>query len=191
MRTGIFGGSFNPPHLAHLIIAETMRDVHALDRVLWIPGAHPPHKDPAALAPAEHRLAMVQLATADHPHFEVSTIELERPGPGYTIDTILELKQRSSDEFLLIVGGDSLADFHTWRDPLHILAEVPLLVYDRPGAAASSLPIPKERLARTPVPLLSISSTDIRRRCAAGTSIRYLVPGAVEAYIREHQLYLS
>ena len=192
MRIGIFGGTFNPPHLAHLLIAELSREAYSLDRILWIPNANPPHKESADLAPVADRLAMVKLAIANNPFFEVSEIEIERHGTSYTIDTIRELKRKSpANEYFLLIGGDSLAEFRSWREPEGILKEVRLIVYDRPGVAPFEHAFSADRVLRMPVPQLEISGTEIRRRCTAGTSIRYLVPDSVKDYIRVNNLYAS
>ena len=191
MRVGIFGGSFNPPHTAHLIVAEWVRDAEGLDRVLWMPAAHPPHKPDAALVSAGHRLAMTRLATRDHPAFAVSDLEIRRGGVSYTLDTVRALQAaHPADTFALILGGDSLRDFASWHRPDEIIARVPLVVYDRPGADRSH--VPERFLERTrfvDAPLLEISGTTIRARRRAGRSIRYLVPDAVRAYIETHGLY--
>lgn len=191
MRVGIFGGSFNPPHTAHLIVAEWVRDAEGLDRVLWMPAARPPHKPDAALVSAGHRLAMTRLATRDHPAFAVSDLEIRRGGVSYTLDTVRALQSaHPADTFALILGGDSLRDFASWHRPDEIIARVPLVVYDRPGADRSH--VPERFLERTrfvDAPLLEISGTTIRARRRAGRSIRYLVPDAVRTYIETHGLY--
>lgn len=190
MRIGIFGGSFNPPHLAHLIVAEHLRNSIALDRVYWIPGSQPPHKDVRSLAPGSHRYEMVKLATSDHPSFHVSDLELQREGPSFTIDTIRELKRRNPDDaFFLLMGGDSLSEFHRWKDPEEILEEVPLVVYRRPGSEVPVALVGSERVVVAETPLIEISGTDIRRRVARGESIRYLVPDAVIRFIDANNLY--
>ncbi|SHK54582.1 nicotinate (nicotinamide) nucleotide adenylyltransferase [Rhodothermus profundi] len=190
-RVGLFGGSFNPPHLAHLIIAELVCEQAHLDQVLWIPCYSPPHKDERELAAPHHRLAMVRLAIEGNPFFAVSDVEIRRGGRSYTIDTIRELQAQHPDwEFLLILGEDSLRTFHTWRAPEEIVQRVPLLVYRRPGVSA--YPVAPRFLARTTfveAPLLEISATEVRQRCRQGRSIRYLVPEAVRQYILENHLY--
>lgn len=191
MHVGIFGGSFNPPHLAHLIVAETMREHFQLDRVLWIPSRRPPHKPDDGLAAPEDRLAMTRLATADHPSFAVSEIELQREGVSYTVETVRTLQEDyPGDTFYLLVGGDSLRDFASWYRSDEILRRVPLLVYRRPGAALPAIP-PEQapRIHVADAPLLDVSSTAIRARCREGRSIRYLVPDPVRAYIETHGLY--
>ncbi len=190
-RVGLFGGSFNPPHLAHLIVAEQVCEQVRLDLVLWIPCHTPPHKDEQELAAPHHRLAMVQLAIEGNPFFAVSDVEIRRGGRSYTIDTILQLQQQQPDwELMLILGEDSLRTLHTWRAPDEIIARVPLVVYRRPDGPDN--PVAPRFLARTTfveAPVLAISATEIRQRCRQGRSIRYLVPEAVRQYIIKNQLY--
>lgn len=192
MRTGLFGGSFNPPHLGHLIVAEAAREQGALDHVLWMPAALPPHKQDHTLAAPEHRLAMVQQATAGHPAFVPSDLELQRSGPSYTVDTLTLLHARHPETtWALILGGDSLQQFHTWHRPEAILELAHLLVYARPGTDLSEVePAILDRTTVLDVPaLLPLSSTDIRQRVRAGHSVRYLVPEAVRTYILNNALY--
>lgn len=190
MRVGLFGGTFNPPHLAHLILAETLREQAGLDRVCWIPTRIPPHK--ATDTPAHHRLAMTRLATSDHDAFEVLDIELQRDGPSYTVDTLAALQDTEPNAtFVLMIGGDSLADFHTWRDPDEIVRRAPLLVYRRPGFVLPSVTVDryKDRIQVADAPLIELSSAALRARVRDGLSIRYQVPEAVRAYIAAHGLY--
>ena len=193
MNVGLFGGSFNPPHLAHLIIAETVREQVRLDQVWWIPARRSPHKTEETLVSAQHRLAMTQRATQDHPAFAVSDLEVRREGASYTIDTVQALQTaHPGDTFSLLLGGDSLSDFDTWRQPEEIAARVPLIVYRRPGAADVNVaPYLAGRVRFAEAPLLEISSTAIRARLREGLSIRYLVPEAVRAYIEGHGLYVK
>ena len=192
MRVGLFGGSFNPPHLGHLIVAETARAQEKLDGVLWMPAAIPPHKQDHTLADPAHRLKMVLEATDNHPNFEVSDLELKRSGPSYTVDTLAELHEEYPEiNWVLILGGDSLRYFHTWYRPDEILNYAELLVYARPGTVLTD--VAAHIMARTTllnVPAhIPISSTDIRRRVSDGASIRYLVPEAVRVFIQQHRLY--
>lgn len=189
MHIGIFGGSFDPPHLAHLIVAEHVREAAGLDRVLWVPAYRSPHKADRPGTPPHHRLAMVRLAVAGNPAFAVSDEELRREGLSYTVDTVAGLQAAHPDDaFALILGGDSFRSFARWHRPEAIVARVPLLVYDRAGGPAD--PTPFDRHARfVEAPLLPFSSTDIRARLRAGRSARYLVPDAVLAYIEAHGLY--
>ncbi len=191
MQVGIFGGSFNPPHVAHLIVAETLREAFELDRVLWIPSRRPPHKPEDSLVIPKHRLNMTRLATEGNPFFEVSEIELRRDGVSYTVDTVTALQEaRPADTFHLLIGGDSLRDFGAWRHPEEIVRRVPLIVYRRPGAGPGSVPsFAADRTRFAEAPLLEVSGTQIRARCRAGRSIRYLVPEPVRAYIEANRLY--
>ena len=191
MTLGLFGGSFNPPHVGHLALAEACAEAAGLDRVLWTPTPDPPHKGAAGLVAAEHRLAMARLATAGNARFAVSDVEFRRPGPHYTVDTLRALRQEHPGaEFALVVGGDSLAAFASWREPEAILSLARLVVYRRPGTDLAG--VAPDVLARTTVadgPALDLSATELRARIAAGRSVRYLVPDAVLAYLAEHQLY--
>lgn len=194
MTIGLFGGSFNPPHLAHLIVAETVRDRADLDEVWWVPARTPPHKQndgSAELVAPEHRLAMTERAVASNPAFTVETLELEREGPSYTADTIRILQERrSEDRFCLVIGSDSLAGLPDWHRPDAIVDRVELLVYPRPGVDLSGVPDRfREAATFVDVPRLEISGTAIREDLAAGRSVRYLVPEAVRAYVDRHGLY--
>ncbi len=199
MRIGLFGGSFNPVHLGHLIVASDAMEAHSLDRVFWIPCRAPPHKAAADLAPAEHRAEMIRLAIAGEPRFELCRLELEREGPSFTVDTLRELRARQpADQFFFIIGADTVPELATWRDveTLTVLCEfIPVV---RPGGpprpAPESMGLPRaaaERLlARwTEIHPIGISASEIRRRLAAGRSVRYLVPDPVERYLRDHHLY--
>ena len=188
----VFGGSFNPPHGAHLAIAEAALDSVENSRVLWMPAATPPHKqDDADLASAEHRLAMVRLATAGHGRFEVSDMEIRRGDVSYTVDTLRTIKEEHSEVRLaLLIGGDSLAEFPAWREPEAILEMAQLLVYRRPGANDEAAPgWVMERATFIDALQLDMSSTALRERIRVGGSARHLVPNAVLAYIEEHGLY--
>lgn len=193
MHIGLFGGSFNPPHLAHLIVAETVRSSFDLDAIWWMPAYQPPHKAGTSLASADHRLAMTQAAVADNPTFDVSDLEIQRKGMSYTVDTVRTLQaEHPDDRFSLIIGSDSLQGFAGWHQPEEIIARVPLIVYKRPDSATAEVdPRLAERVHFADAPLLEISGTEIRRRRHAGHSIRYLVPEAVRAYIEQHALYSS
>lgn len=188
---GIFGGSFNPPHVAHLAVAEAARDQAGLDQVLWIPAATPPHKQGRAMTEAYHRLAMTRRVVADNEAFEVSDWEIEQGGVSYTIDTIRAFQgEQPGVDFYLILGGDSLAQFASWREPEEILRRVSLIVYPRPGADLADVdPAVMARATVLDRPLLDPSSTVIRRLLRSGRSARYLVPDSVLAYIAEHGLY--
>lgn len=193
MRIGIYGGSFNPPHIAHLIVAEQVRSQFGLDKVLWIPNYIPPHKSTEAFASPEDRLEMTRLATQSHAAFEISSIELDRKGTSFMIDTIHSLKEKApEDAFYLIIGGDSLADFMTWHQPESIVAQVPLLVYRRPGnnqGVTSAEKTYPDRVHFVDAPGMEISSKVIRGMLYSNKSIRYLVPDSVLTYIQQNQLY--
>jgi nicotinate-nucleotide adenylyltransferase len=200
MRIGVFGGTFDPVHLGHLIIAEQAREQAQLDEVLFVPAAQPPHKIDEAITPFERRVEMLALAIAGHPSFRIDTLERDRPGPSYTADTLAELHARQPDDTLaLLVGSDVLPDFAKWRDPGRILELAELIVAERRGSAVWSaerlrqeLALPVEsplRLRLIDVPLTVLASTDVRERVRTGRSVRYLVPRAVEEYIRGRGLY--
>ncbi|MCR4439217.1 MAG: nicotinate-nucleotide adenylyltransferase [bacterium] len=193
MRLGLFGGTFDPIHLAHLILADWVREEEKLDRVLFVPADTPPHKVHRTLSPPWQRLAMVRLATADCPFFEVPDLEIRRGGVSYTIDTVLavrELYGLGSDQLFLIAGSDSLHEMDSWREPERIFAECRVVVVRRPGFDPAEAPpqfAAKAKLSKAP--LVEISSSQIRERVRAGKSIRYLVPAGVERFIVEHGLY--
>ena len=185
MRFGILGGTFNPIHWGHLLLAETARDLLTLDRVLFIPARQPPHKSAKGLLPGPVRYEMVQLAIRDHPAFVASDIELQRSGASYTIDTVKILRQQLSQaKLFLLIGEDMLAvPWLAWKELIQLCT---ITVAHRPGAKT---PKRARDLKWLEMPQIEISSSDIRQRVRAGKSIRYLVPPAVERYIHQHQLY--
>jgi nicotinate-nucleotide adenylyltransferase len=195
--TGILGGTFDPIHHAHLAVAELAREAFDLRRVLFIPAAQPPHKPDRPITAAAHRLAMVELAVAGNPSFEVSRLELERDGPSYTVDTVAALRLAAPDERLaLILSADAYADFATWHEPARILELADVIVAARDGFAAPDpellprqFPSASAAVAFLDGPRIALSASDIRRMAAAGRSVRYLVPDAVAAYIGDHGLY--
>lgn len=191
MHVGIFGGSFNPPHIAHLIVSELIRDRFDLDRILWIPSYQPPHKLIAELAPFEHRFEMSRLAVAGNAGFEVSDIEYRMGGVSFTVMTLQALQEASPETtFSLILGGDSMAAFDTWYRPGEILGRVELIVYGRPGYEfPESANAFCDRIRVIDAPLLEIAAEQIRAMRREGRSIRYLVPEPVRAYIEKHGLY--
>jgi nicotinate-nucleotide adenylyltransferase len=202
MRIGIFGGSFDPVHLGHLILAEACREHLKLDRVLLVPAAISPLKRHGPQADAEDRVAMLRLAVGDHPAMQVETCELERGGVSYTLDTVRYLQARyQPQELFLLIGADSVASLSAWKAPHILLQEVTLGVVKRAGepepdlAAAALLLASEHRHAFSPqcvpMPAIGISSTDLRERAARGRSLRYLVPQGVEAYIHNKSLYGS
>jgi nicotinate-nucleotide adenylyltransferase len=190
MRIGIFGGTFDPVHQAHLILAEQVREQGRLERVLFVPAARPPHKLDRVLTPFSHRVEMLQLAIAGYPAFQISEMEKDRPGPSYTADTLEQLRQEQAGaELFLLLGSDCLPDLPRWRQPAQIAELATLLVLTRPGWSHVPDPPPPFRFQRIATPLLEISSSDLRLRVQQGRSIRYLVPRSVECYIDTHKLY--
>jgi len=212
LKLGLFGGSFNPIHLGHLRSAEEVAEVLRLDRVLFVPAGNPPHKLRTEMAPAHHRLVMVRRAIAGNPRFRVSTIELERGGGSYSIDTVRALLQRRPRVHLsLIIGMDQYRELGTWKSYAELLELCDLVVTSRPGfafeQARSALPVAvrgkfcyqakQERLVHetgTQIIFLRISDLDIsasaiRERLRRGTSVRYLVPQSVHRYLEQHRLY--
>jgi nicotinate-nucleotide adenylyltransferase len=191
MRIGLFGGTFNPPHVGHLIIAEVVREELELDKVLFIPCANPPHKTDIELVDAIHRLEMTRLAVKNNLYFDVSDIEIRRGGKSYTIDTVRSFKSSyPGDNFFLLIGVDQLIEFHTWREPEEILNTISVVVFNRPPFDISMAR--REYIQMTKfirVPDIEISATEIRNRIRAGRSIRYFVPDEVELYIRKNNLY--
>lgn len=191
MRSGVLGGAFDPPHMGHLIVAEGTRDALGLDRVLFIPYAQGPHRPSGPRAGGQHRLNMLEAALATEPDMEVDPRELRREGLSYTVDTLRFLARESPDEeFTLIVGSDQMLVFDEWRDHEAILELARVAAVERPGYPISDLdPEVGSRIVHVQLPLLLISSTDIRERVAAGRTIRHLVPAPVARYIQEHGLY--
>lgn len=200
MRVGVFGGTFDPVHYGHLILAEQCREQGRLNEVWFLPAPRPPHKQQDALTRFDQRVEMLALALAGNPAFRVEEMEKDRAGPSYTADTLTELRRRHPrHEFFLLVGSDTLADLPQWHEPLRVLEAAGLLVMMRPNnpmptpehlRAAFGLPaaVPL-RLEVVQTPLIDISSRDLRRRAAAGRSLRYFLPRAVECYIHDKRLY--
>ncbi|HYY26172.1 MAG TPA: nicotinate-nucleotide adenylyltransferase [Candidatus Udaeobacter sp.] len=213
MRIGLFGGTFDPIHWGHLRSAEEVREELTLDRILFIPASIPPHKQDQTTASARDRLEMVRLAAAKNPRFAVSTVEIRRPGPSYSIDTLRYFadKNKRRDSYFFILGLDAFREIGSWKDFKQLFSFCHFVVTSRPGDASSN------PLERTPVAVrrlfcydfkekiyrhrsgtylyfvkltdIAISASDIRRRVAAGQSIRYLLPSKIEAYIRKQGLY--
>ncbi len=193
---GILGGTFDPPHYGHLALAENARVQLGLDRVLFALAGQPPHKPARPIADVHHRVAMVKAAIARHPAFAISRVDLDRPGPHYTVEMLALLRQEYPEaELFFLMGGDSLAQFLTWRDPAGIARQARLAVMRRPGHTSDlerleqAVPGIQERLAWLDVPHLGLASSDLRRRVGEGLPLRYLVPPLVETYIHEHHLY--
>ena len=196
-RVGLFGGTFDPPHLGHLILASEAQSQLELTRLLWTVTPDPPHKQDQSITPLEHRLAMVKLAIEDNPAFEISTVELNRPGPHYTVDTIkLLAEQNPGAEIVPIIGGDSLNDLPTWHQPKELLYAAHWVgVMRRPGEETNlqelehELPGISSKIHYVDAPLLEIASSEIRNRVATGKPFRYYLPELVYEYIERHHLY--
>jgi nicotinate-nucleotide adenylyltransferase len=200
MRTGVFGGTFDPIHVGHLILAEQCREQAKLEQVLFVPAALPPHKQGQTLTSFGQRVEMLALAISGHPPFRVEELEKDRAGPSYTVDTLMQLQhQRPGDELCFIIGSDSLHDLPLWYQPRRILELATLLVVlraDWPAFSArelkDSLKLGDDFALRYQVveaPLITVASRDIRRRIGEGRSVRYMIPRAVEAYIADKGLY--
>ncbi len=191
-KIGILGGTFNPPHLAHLLVAESVRDEMGLSKILFVPAAMPPHKPSLDIVPAEMRLHMLRLAIKGNPFFRVSEIELDRKGPSFTIDTVSELRSGFPKvEFFLLLGADLLVDFGTWKSPEKLLVDCRVVGMSRPGFDLSRVSADiLRRVEIVSVPDIDISSTIIRRRIKSGKSIKYMVTREVEKYIHDNSLYL-
>jgi nicotinate-nucleotide adenylyltransferase len=195
MRLGLFGGTFDPIHLGHLILAEQCREACSLERVWFVVAGAPPHKRGERTS-VTHRLEMVRISIAGHSGFEVCDLEARRPGPHFSVETLREVRrERLGDELFFLIGADSLVDLPTWRDPEGIARLAVIVVVNRPGISevdAAALPDfgpAAMRLQTVTVPPIGIASQDLRRRLAQGRSIRYMVPRGVEAYIEAQGLY--
>jgi nicotinate-nucleotide adenylyltransferase len=190
-RIGLMGGTFDPPHVAHLAAAAAARADLGLDEVWFVPAGQPPHKRGRRLSPARTRLALLRRALAGLPGFRVLALELERGGPSYTVDTLERLHRRHpGHEWWLVVGADMLADLPNWRDPQRVLALARVAAVPRPGAPVRTpRGLDAARVRVVDAPALPVSSTDLRSRVARGASIRFLVPEAVERYVRRQGLY--
>lgn len=201
-RIGLLGGTFNPVHQGHLMMAADALDHFALERVLFVPAALPPHKSLSRLADAVHRVSMLRLAVESEPRYDVEIDEIRRGGVSYSVDTVRRLQARyPTARLYFIIGGDTLLELRTWKDIGQLLELCEFVTIARPGfaaekldSAALGLPDPWPARLRSHVVtdhLVEISSTDIRQRVARGLSIRHLVPEAVGRYIAEHQLYMN
>jgi nicotinate-nucleotide adenylyltransferase len=195
MRLGLFGGTFDPIHLGHMILAEQCREACKLDQVWFVVAGVPPHK-PVGRTAVAHRLEMVRIAIAGHPAFTISEIEAMRPGPHYSVETLESVRRdQPDDDLFFMIGADSLADLPSWREPARITRLATIVVVNRPGIEEidpANLPDfgpGSHPLVSVTIPPVGIASTDLRRRLVEGRSIRYMVPRGVEAYIESQGLY--
>lgn len=194
-RVGVLGGTFDPLHLGHLRAAEVAREELMLERVLFVPAANPPHKRGARVTDARERIAMLELVLEAEDGFELSTIEIDRGGPSYTIETLDELQgQHPETEYWFITGSDAFLEIRTWKNWESLLERYTFVVHGRPGMASddASGVVPAglhERVVFLRREMLNVSSTEIRRSVRDGQSIRFLVPDKVEDYIRRNRLY--
>ena len=201
-RIGILGGTFDPPHLGHLLIAESARTALGLESVWFLPAGEPWLKAGQRITAGVHRQRMVELAIADNPHFALCDAELRRAGPSYTADTLAELRAELADDCIIyfIVGSDVLPQFHRWQEPERILNLCRLAVIERPGGPANPIELLAVQypaayaagaIVSVPGPAVDISASELRRRLAAGDLARYQIPDAVGDYIRRHGLYTT
>lgn len=197
MKIGIMGGTFDPIHIGHLVAAEEARAVFKLDKVIFVPNRQPPHKPGVPVTPPEHRYAMVVLSIYTNPFFEVSRIEIDRPGPSYAVDTVRELRNiYPGAELFFITGADAIAEILSWKESDEIVKMCKFIAVTRPGYDIERA---RERIRTLDgahveflrVTEINVSSTEIRRRVKEGKPIKYLVPEAVESYIYKHKLYVG
>jgi nicotinate-nucleotide adenylyltransferase len=194
---GVLGGTFDPIHVGHLVAAEAVREAFGLPRVLFVPAGRPPHKGREVEADPEDRYLMACLATADHPAFDVSRVEIDRPGPSYTLDTLRELSSRSGDRLLFIAGADAICGLASWHGGLACLTWADFVAVSRPGhgrerieAFVAGLPPDlRPRIHYLEIPPIGVSSHELRQRVRRGESIRYLVPDPVARFIAKRGLY--
>lgn len=195
-RIGILGGTFDPPHLGHLILAEHAADALGLAKLLFVPAADPPHKQHETKTPVHHRLRMLECAIQGNPRFSISRVDIDRPGPHYSVDMVRIIGKLYPDtELYFVMGSDSLRDLPRWYHPDELIRLCQLAVMRRPGddvrldMHAAVLPELAARVVMVDAPLIGISSTDISDRLRQGQSIRYLVPDTVLSYIQSHPIY--
>lgn len=191
MKIGVYGGTFDPPHVGHLILGEAAREQLKLDRVLFIPAGDPWRKSDRIVTPAHRRLEMTRLAVEGNAAFEVEDYEVIREGPSYTVETLEILHEHfpHDTELVLILGEDALADVPNWRQPERLVELATLAVANRRGVTLPPLPFDRARVAPVVMPGIDVSSTELRQRASQGLSLRYQVPDAVIRYVEEHGLY--
>ena len=191
MKICLFGGTFDPPHIGHLLIAQTVYEAENFDKILFIPAYEPPHKN--NVTPMKHRIEMVKIAISDNPNFEYSDVDIVRKGISYTIDSIVDIKRNyklTNDEIYYLIGSDSLIDFKNWKDSKEILDECNVIVAIRPGFRPSDIPhwiLQKVHFAN--IPRFELSSSKIRSRWVKNLTIRYMVTLPIWEYINENNLY--
>ena len=191
MKICIFGGTFDPPHIGHLLIAQTVCEVEDFDKILFVPAYSPPHKN--QITDIEHRINMVKIAIRDNPKFEYSDVDVIRKGTSYTFDTIVDIKKRvnvSKDEIYYLIGSDSLIDFKNWKKPRKILREAKVIVAIRPGFSPSDIPhwiLQEVHFAN--IPRFELSSSTIRSRWIKDLTIRYMVTLPIWDYVNKNKLY--
>lgn len=198
MRIGIYGGTFDPVHMGHLVLAETCRETCQLDEVWLTPAAVSPHKQDRPVSSAKERVEMLRFAIAGHSQFRLSKMELERPAPSYTVDTLRALlAEDSKRELVLLMGADALHDFPLWREPDEILRLAQVVAVSRGRTAAPLEHVTqalgewtRERIQCITMPAIDISASDLRQRARDGRSLRFLTPRPVELFIGQHKLYL-
>lgn len=193
MRICLFGGTFDPPHIGHLLIAQTIFEAEYFDKIIFIPVNIPPHKNKIKITPVNLRLEMLKLAIRENPNFEISDIEIQRGGISYSLDTIRGLKtdlKLNRKEIFYIIGSDTLKQFETWHEPAKILEECQVIVAIRPGFKSSDIPgwiLSKIQFAN--IPRIEISASNVRQRWVENKTIRYMVTQPVWEFINEHNLY--
>jgi nicotinate-nucleotide adenylyltransferase len=189
-RLGVMGGTFDPIHNGHLVAASEVASSYGLDEVVFVPTGQPWQKTEREVSPPEHRYLMTVIATASNPQFTVSRVDIDRPGPTYTIDTLRDLRvERDDPEIFFITGADALAQILSWRQAEEMFQLARFIGVTRPGHVLDGTGLPAERVSLMEVPALAISSTDCRARVARGEPVWYLVPDGVVQYIAKHELY--
>ncbi len=190
-RVGVMGGTFDPIHHGHLVAASEVQAEFALDEVVFVPTGIPWQKGERAVTPAEHRYLMTVVATASNPRFTVSRVDVDRPGPTYTIDTLRQLRSQRGEgvELFFITGADALAQILSWKSPDELFELAHFVGVTRPGHHLSGAGLPADRVSLVEIPALSISSTDCRTRVRHGLPLWYLVPDGVVQYVAKHGLY--
>lgn len=197
MKIGLFGGTFDPIHLAHLLLAEAAREAANLDEVWFIPAFSPPQKQGQQISPPRDRLEMVKLAIAGHVQFRFSKLEIDRKGTSYTVDTLRAVaQQHADDELFLLIGGDSLVDLPTWREPAEILRLATVIAVNRGKTSLDVEPVLaalgeefRSRILLCSMPGIELSASELRERVRSGRTIRYQTPRSVELYVTQNQLY--